>query len=214
MLAADLPLRIWSNQWTSVGYLHLSSLSFNSLFTYPFIQLYSLFHLIKLLVKGISNLFCQNEESVLHPLPALFPGFDSVIHSFVKTLPCLGFWVNTGLPSRCSNPSYLIGLVVHLFLVDPFRHEVMEFVEKANVDQERLIHSLLCFYLFVFFGCLVAHGVSRPGSDRSCSWDLCCGCSIARSFNPLARDQTCVLALQRCHRSYCATAGTPQVSWL
>lgn len=40
----------------------------------------------------------------------------------------------------------------------------MEFVEKANVDQERLIHSLLCFYLFVFFGCLVAHGVS--GQDQ------------------------------------------------
>lgn len=39
----------------------------------------------------------------------------------------------------------------------------MEFVEKANVDQERLIHSLLCFYLFVL---AASWHMGFPGQDQ------------------------------------------------
>ena len=49
------------------------------------------------------------------------------------------------------------------------------------------------------------------GSNPSCSCYLKCSCGNARSFNLLcqARDQTCMLALQRCHPSHCTTVRIP-----
>ena len=68
------------------------------------------------------------------------------------------------------------------------------------------------FSFFFFFWPPQAHGVPPGrGSDPSCSFNLYRSCSIARSFNPLcqAGNQTCVLVLQRCHQSCCATVGNP-----
>lgn len=49
------------------------------------------------------------------------------------------------------------------------------------------------------------------GSDLSCSCNLCCSCGNIRPFNLLclARDQTCVLVLQRYHQSCYVTVRTP-----
>ena len=48
------------------------------------------------------------------------------------------------------------------------------------------------------------------GSGLRHSCDLCSSCSNTGSFNPLfqARNQTCILVLQRHHHSCCPTVGT------
>jgi len=68
-----------------------------------------------------------------------------------------------------------------------------------------------CFFFFLFW-LAMAYEVLGQGSDPSCICDLHHNCGNARSFNPLcqAGDGTCVLKLQRCCWSCCATAGTPR----
>ena len=65
--------------------------------------------------------------------------------------------------------------------------------------------------------CCCHNNIEFPGqrSDMSNCCDLHWSCGNATSFNPLclARDGTCNLALQRCHQSHCATAGTPSVKF-
>ena len=69
-------------------------------------------------------------------------------------------------------------------------------------------YFLIYLSIFFFFHFWLLWG---QGSDPSPSYDLGRSCSHAGSFNPLcwARDRTYILALQRCHWSCCATAGTP-----
>ena len=70
------------------------------------------------------------------------------------------------------------------------------------------------FFLFLFwlpYGTWSSQARGQ-GSDPSHSCDLCCSCSQRhRSFNPRcwAEDGSCILALQRCCQSHCATVGTP-----
>ena len=83
-----------------------------------------------------------------------------------------------------------------------------------------LVFLLLLLFFWCF--CLLAFPWHMEflgqGSDLSHSFDLhcSCGCGNTRSFNPLchARDQTCVLVLERCYHSHCTTAGTPAVGFL
>ena len=56
----------------------------------------------------------------------------------------------------------------------------------------------------------VAYGIPGQGSDPSHSCNQYCSTGNAGALNIVpSRDQTCMLALQRGHRSCCATAGTP-----
>lgn len=66
------------------------------------------------------------------------------------------------------------------------------------------------------FGCPVGYGVPGSGIRSSPSCDLCHWCSNVGSFNPLrwAGVRTCILVLQRCCQSLCATAGTPTSCYL
>ena len=71
-------------------------------------------------------------------------------------------------------------------------------------------------FFFSFFSFLAApeHMEFRgQRSDPICSYELCLSCGNTRSFNPLcwAGDQTCLLMLQRCYWSHCATMGTPLI---
>lgn len=65
-----------------------------------------------------------------------------------------------------------------------------------------------CF-LFFFFGCPWCLEFSGHRSDWSHSCDLCHSCGNAESFNPLcwAGHWTCILAVQRYHRSCGTTVG-------
>ena len=71
------------------------------------------------------------------------------------------------------------------------------------------------FFFFFFVDCHTHMEFPGQGSDLSCSFDLCHYCDNTGSFNPLclAGDQTCILALQRCHQSRCATVETPDLSF-
>ena len=70
----------------------------------------------------------------------------------------------------------------------------------------------LSLSLSFFFGCPMAYGVTGlGGSDRSHRCNVLPQLWQCWILNPLcwARDQTCIPALQRCHRSCCTTAGAP-----
>ena len=73
-----------------------------------------------------------------------------------------------------------------------------------------LRREIFIFLFFLFFGCPMAY------SDLRHSCDLHCSCGHTGSFSTLcqAKDQTCILVLQRCHRSGCTTAGIPEKSFL
>ena len=67
------------------------------------------------------------------------------------------------------------------------------------------------FNFFFFFGHFTAYGIPGPGSDQSCSCNLCLfNSGNIGAFNPLCwtRDRTCILVLHKCCWSHCATAGT------
>ena len=75
-------------------------------------------------------------------------------------------------------------------------------------------------FFFFFFNPFMAapQPTEFPGqrSDLTHGCNLCCSCGNTRSFNPQWQDrnQTRILVLQRCHRSYCTTTGTPAVRFL
>ena len=60
-------------------------------------------------------------------------------------------------------------------------------------------YSWILFFFFPFLATMQHMEVLGQGSDLSCSCDLCCSCCNTESFNTLcqARDQTCILVLQR-----------------
>ena len=68
------------------------------------------------------------------------------------------------------------------------------------------------FFFFFFFGCPAAHAVPGPGiSSKLQLWPVPQLWQHWILFNPLcpARNQTCVLVLQRHGRSHRTTAGAP-----
>ena len=69
----------------------------------------------------------------------------------------------------------------------------------------------VCVCIFFFLATLWHVEFLGQESHLSHCCNLCYSCSNARSFNPLCRagDGTCIPVLQSCHRSHCATAGTP-----
>ena len=69
---------------------------------------------------------------------------------------------------------------------------------------------LLLFLHFSFLAALRHMEFLSRGSSPSCGHNLQHRCGNTGSLNTLcqAGDQTCMLALQRCHRYHCATAGT------
>ena len=77
---------------------------------------------------------------------------------------------------------------------------VVFFLFLPSVLPSSLPPSLPSFLLSCFLCHPSAYGVPGPGIRWSSSCYLCCNCSTTRSFNPLplTRNQTCILALQRC----------------
>ena len=79
---------------------------------------------------------------------------------------------------------------------------------SAVIGREYVCEFILFIYFWPPFSMWTAQARGQiPGTVAA----LCHSCGNSRSFNPLcwARDQTCVLVLQRCHQLRCATAGTP-----
>ena len=79
-------------------------------------------------------------------------------------------------------------------------------VKFSSSAHTHFICFLMCLFFSPIFGFPKAFGVPRPGIRSN----LRCSCGTTRSFNPLcqARDQTCILALQRHHQYHCTTLGT------
>ena len=84
--------------------------------------------------------------------------------------------------------------------------------ELQRIPKNPLRFSFFPFFkFFFFFGCPMAYGSSLARNlNPSHSCELHYSCGNTGSFNPLcqARDQTCFLALKRCHGAHRATEGT------
>ena len=104
----------------------------------------------------------------------------------------------------------------HSPLTDTWHKHLLIVLLKCEIRSSCGSNVLFFFFFFFFFW--PPPGIWRSLAThplRSCT--LHTNCSKAGSFNPLckARDQTCLLALQRRRRrSQCATAGTPVGSFL
>ena len=84
--------------------------------------------------------------------------------------------------------------------------------EDTNLQS---VTVLLFFFFFSF--CFLFWHMEFPGQglDPSHRCNLCYSHGNAKSFNPLfrARDWTCVLTLQRCCQSHCATVEPIVPQW-
>ena len=79
---------------------------------------------------------------------------------------------------------------------------------NKDFQKEHIFQTVDQVFFFLFWPPLSIWSSLVRDPSQSC--DLHHSCVNARSFHPLRRagDRTCVLVLQRRHRSHCATAGT------
>lgn len=96
-----------------------------------------------------------------------------------------------------------------------FKLEFTEFEIPSPPSERGNIRDNISVLFFFCFGHPVVYGILGSGIRSELHLQLHCSCSNTGSFNSLcrARDQTCVLALQRCCTSHCTTVGTPNYTY-